>query len=922
LTDFLGAAKFYRGLGLSPIPVNRSDKSPRLGTGYLETYSNRRPTDEELGQWFSNPDDDLGIGIITSENIVTIDVDDKVLWSLTSSKAPEDKAKETWVHSTPRGYRTFLKDPADIIKSKISAPFPGEHRGIELKPSGTGYVVAPPTEGYVALNNPLQSIQQLSEDEARILVNAIRLYAKIATLIDGLAKVWTPGKRHELAGPVAGALRKGGLKKEQTETVIDAICALAGDREKSDRDRYVDDTYEKPLDQVAGISKLKEILVGICGEDKAKDIVSAIPIYQRQRPQSREGKGPQEGGKVDEGKDPLAPYYMHPPLTDEELANLRPIADDMLRDPNLMSLLRRVLSIRIVGEDEAKLASYFVALTSCMEEQSDLVLGGASGTGKSHMAKHIVRLFPKVLDATRVTPAFFDRLKADLTGVIFYAVELPGLGNEGTGQVRVMMSEGSLSLFTVDSEQVPTIIKTRGTPVFFTSTVRSDIGEQLSTRTIFVSIDESEAQTRRIMERQSLLKAYPKLPEWTPDEMVLRAIPYALERLPVLIPFAEALCKLFPSDQPRARRDYEKLLKIIAAIAFLHQKQRTRINSGGKEHIVASLADAAYALRILTPEILKTTIYGLPRKAFNIYDILGGGKMLTKRAIRGFVPMGETTARRSLEALMERGLVVVDESKREYAYGRSEKKLTDVANLEMARLLSLFGEEQLKSWVVAISPSPFPPMEGTLNVPSTLWSDESEHDALCIRKLAARCGPTSFSVLDAEIDTEDVANLEMAPLVSDSSEQPRPEPQLPSQTVKGTVDKMQALLQLIDMLEAKSGLANLDELEGLAKKEYGIDSSDFGALIPRMLRESLIVETKDGQGVRRASTKPPPMSMTTDASAAQPSTPDAETVGPTCQDCKKHTTSDCIMEEPKLITDGALFARTCTAFEPKERLRT
>jgi hypothetical protein len=133
----------------------------------------------------------------------------------------------------------------------------------------------------------------------------------------------------------------------------------------------------------------------------------------------------------------------------------------------------------------------------------------------------------------------------------------------------------------------------------------------------------------------------------------------------------------------------------------------------------------------------------------------------------------------------------------------------------------------------------------------------------------------------------------------------------------GTREKMEAVLHLVEELQAKSGSANLNELESLAEKE-GIDRSEFGALIARMLHEGLIVETEDGKGVRRAGTKTPttPTPTNTEANAAQPSTIDASL---TCGKCFHYGKSSCIQPRPELIRPEAFYPSTCNRFERKNQ---
>jgi len=64
----------------------------------------------------------------------------------------------------------------------------------------------------------------------------------------------------------------------------------------------------------------------------------------------------------------------------------------------------------------------------------------------------------------------------------------------------------------------------------------------------------------------------------------------------------------------------------------------------------------------------------------------------------------------------------------------------------------------------------------------------------------------------------------------------------------GTTEEMKAILQHVEELEARSGSANLDELEGLAEKD-GITKQKLKALIATMLREGILYHL-DEQSVR------------------------------------------------------------------------
>jgi hypothetical protein len=81
----------------------------------------------------------------------------------------------------------------------------------------------------------------------------------------------------------------------------------------------------------------------------------------------------------------------------------------------------------------------------------------------------------------------------------------------------------------------------------------------------------------------------------------------------VLNPFAPSLT--FPTGRTRNRRDHEKYLTLIEAIALLHQHQRERgrhiVNGRTVEFIEVTLDDIALANR-LAPEVLGRSLDELP----------------------------------------------------------------------------------------------------------------------------------------------------------------------------------------------------------------------------------------------------------------------------------------------------------------------
>ena len=90
-------------------------------------------------------------------------------------------------------------------------------------------------------------------------------------------------------------------------------------------------------------------------------------------------------------------------------------------------------------------------------------------------------------------------------------------------------------------------------------------------------MDESEEQTRRIHERQRLMRTERGLQLRQEADAIARRHWNAqrlLEPLPVVIPYADQLT--FPTAWMRTRRDHARFLNLIEVSAFLHQYQRER----------------------------------------------------------------------------------------------------------------------------------------------------------------------------------------------------------------------------------------------------------------------------------------------------------------------------------------------------------
>jgi hypothetical protein len=151
--------------------------------------------------------------------------------------------------------------------------------------------------------------------------------------------------------------------------------------------------------------------------------------------------------------------------------------------------------------------------------------------------------------------------------------------------------------------------------MIFLTTTAIDIDEELQNRCLTLTVDESREQTARIhtlqrgartLEGLRIRKQKPKLLS------LMRNVQRLIEPLAVMNPYAADLT--FPTELTRTRRDHEKYLTLMDAIALLHQHQRPRERDTAGERfdfVRVTLDDIALANR-LAPELLGRSLDELP----------------------------------------------------------------------------------------------------------------------------------------------------------------------------------------------------------------------------------------------------------------------------------------------------------------------
>jgi len=184
--------------------------------------------------------------------------------------------------------------------------------------------------------------------------------------------------------------------------------------------------------------------------------------------------------------------------------------------------------------------------------------------------------------------------------------------------LKLLQSEGELTIASTGKDPATGKMVTQeyhveGPVMIFLTTTAIDLDEELQNRCLTLAVDESAEQTGRIHRVQRERRTLAGLIARAERKDLLKKLRDAqrlLSPVDVLNPFAPALT--FPTGRTRNRRDHEKYLTLIDAIALLHQHQReTRTLPGGQRFIEVTLDDIALANE-LAPEVLGRSLDELP----------------------------------------------------------------------------------------------------------------------------------------------------------------------------------------------------------------------------------------------------------------------------------------------------------------------
>jgi DNA primase len=309
-------------------------------------------------------------------------------------------------------------------------------------------------------------------------------------------------------------------------------------------------------------------------------------------------------------------------LRDEE----REAALALLKDPDLLSRIERDLTrCGVVGEATNKLVGYLAVLSRKLDAPLAVTIQSTSAAGKSALMEAVLGLVPpeeRIQYSALTGQSLFYMGERDLEHKVLAIAEEEG-AHHAAYALKLLQSEGELTIASTGKDPVTGELRTldyqvKGPVMILLTTTAIDVDEELLNRCLVLTVDEGREQTRAIHAVQRdkrTLRGLVAKAERQGLQALHQNAQRLLEPLAVVNPYAAQLT--FACDRTRTRRDHEKYLTLIDAIALLHQHQRSvkSVVHDGKplRYVEATLADIETANR-LAHEVLGRTLDELPPK--------------------------------------------------------------------------------------------------------------------------------------------------------------------------------------------------------------------------------------------------------------------------------------------------------------------
>jgi DNA primase len=313
----------------------------------------------------------------------------------------------------------------------------------------------------------------------------------------------------------------------------------------------------------------------------------------------------------------------------------------------------------IIGEANSRLLLFIIASSYKTKQPLHAIVQGSSGSGKTHLISKIADLIPQedVLRFTRITESsLYNWGEYELVNKLLIIEDLDGLKEEAMFAMRELISNQRLSSSVSIKDKKGNIKSTKkevkGIFSSLSATTKGDLYEDNMSRSFLLAVDESAAQSRRIIDYQN--KRYageiePKHQEKAKNQ--LQQIIRNLKPYEVINPYATRL--ELPEEVHKIRRLNEMFQSIVKQITIINQENRVLKN----DKLITQIEDLQQATEVLFESIILKVdeLDGSLRQFFERLKkhLKTQEKDFTQREIRQAFNSSKSQIHRYLQSLLE-----------------------------------------------------------------------------------------------------------------------------------------------------------------------------------------------------------------------------------------------------------------------------
>lgn len=269
-----------------------------------------------------------------------------------------------------------------------------------------------------------------------------------------------------------------------------------------------------------------------------------------------------------------------PEISSEMTDGDKEAALDYLKNKDLLSNIRNdIQSIGLVGEQTNSLL-FYLSLTSRISSPFSVLLLSRSSAGKSHFRDSICSLMPEesLRTYTHITPKALLNGAKNLNQKILSIDNLEGIRDCLPYLKSIIADKRLSSLCTIpDTRTEQQAIQNHqvGVSVIVSCTNAGMLNEDIRSLFLPITLDESEEQTRRVIEYQLLAESVGGQ-ELIQKQEQIQKLHRNIQRLlkPLSVCFPNDIEISYPANCLHNRRDMSLFLSLVKTVALLHQYQR------------------------------------------------------------------------------------------------------------------------------------------------------------------------------------------------------------------------------------------------------------------------------------------------------------------------------------------------------------